>query len=101
MRVDNVRMKLVHKAGSKIIAVASICIEDSLVVHDLKLIKNDNGIFLLMPSRKTPYGEFKDIVHPLNTETREMIQSILIAHYNELVEKEADTDGHSDDVVDK
>ena len=52
-------------------------------VHDIKVIESDKGLFIAMPSRKTPNGEFKDIAHPINTETREMLQNLIIEKYNE------------------
>ncbi|MEG1009648.1 MAG: septation regulator SpoVG, partial [Clostridia bacterium] len=64
-------------------AIASITIDDVFVIHDIKIIESDKGLFIAMPSRKTPNGEFKDIAHPINTETREMIQEQVIKKYNE------------------
>lgn len=58
-------------------------IEDCFVVHDIKVLENDQGFFIAMPSKKTLDGEFKDIVHPLNTETREMISSVVLAAFEQ------------------
>lgn len=81
MNITEVRVRLVKKEDSKLKAVASITIDDCFVVHDIKVIKGAEGLFISMPSRKTPEGEFKDIVHPINTETREAISAQVIAAY--------------------
>lgn len=58
-------------------------IEDCFVVHDIKVLENDQGYFIAMPSKKTLEGDYKDIVHPLNTETRELISSLILTAYKE------------------
>lgn len=62
-------------------AIASITINDCFVINDIKLIKSQNELFIAMPSRRTPNGEFKDIAHPINAETRELIQNAIIKKY--------------------
>ena len=85
MKISDVRIRLVNKEGNKLKAVASVTIEDCFVVHDIKVIESADGAFIAMPSRKTNDGEYKDIAHPLNTETRENIkEAILTAYYDEL-----------------
>lgn len=85
MKISDVRIRLVNKDSNKLKAVASITIDDCFVVHDIKIIDSADGEFIAMPSRKTNDGEYKDIAHPLNTETREIIkQAILTAYYDEL-----------------
>ena len=64
-------------------AVASVTFDGEFVIHDIKVIESQNGLFIAMPSKKTPNGEFKDIAHPINTETREMLQKAIIDKYNE------------------
>ena len=82
MQITDVRVrKIVSQNRMK--AIASITFDDVFVIHDIKVIESDKGLFIAMPSRKTPNGEFKDIAHPINTETREMIQNAIIAKYNE------------------
>ena len=78
MNITEVRVRLVKKEDSKLKAAATITIDDCFVVHDIKVISGTDGLFIAMPSRKTPEGEFKDIVHPINTETREMISKKVI-----------------------
>lgn len=73
---------MVTKDGSKLKAVASFTIDNAFVVHDVKIIEDADGKnFIAMPSRPTPSGEYKDIAHPLNTETREQIVSAVLAAY--------------------
>lgn len=81
MKITDVRVRLVTKEEVKLKAVASITIDECFVVHDIKIIEGKDGLFISMPSRKTPDGEFKDIVHPINTETREMIKTAVLEAY--------------------
>ena len=83
MNISDVRVRIVKNDTSKIKASASITIDECFVVHDIKVIEGNEGYFIAMPSRKTPDGEFKDIVHPLNTETREMIRDIVLKAFDE------------------
>ena len=85
MKISDVRIRLVNKEDNKLKAVASITIDECFVVHDIKVIEAAEGVFIAMPSRKTNDGEYKDIAHPLNTETREILkEAILTAYYDEL-----------------
>ena len=87
MKISDVRIRFVKKDDSKLKAVASITIDDCFVVHDIKVIEGADGPFIAMPSRKTNDGEFKDIAHPLNTETRESLRNAILTAYNEELEK--------------
>ncbi len=69
------------KDDSKLKAVASFTIDDAFVVHDVKIIEGANGNFIAMPSKQAPSGEYRDIVHPLNTETREQISSAILSAF--------------------
>ena len=85
MKISDVRIRLFNKEDNKLRAVASVTIDECFVVHDIKVIESAEGAFIAMPSRKTNDGEYKDIAHPLNTETREILkQAILTAYYDEL-----------------
>lgn len=88
MTITDIRVRKVDNQ-SRMKGIASITIDDVFVIHDIKIIESDRGVFIAMPSKKTPNGEFKDIAHPINTETREMIQSQVIAKYNETTTEEA------------
>lgn len=68
---------------NKVKAIASITIDDQFVVHDLRVVEGDKGLFVAMPSRKLPSGDFRDIAHPINSETRERIQEAVIAEYKQ------------------
>ena len=81
MNITEVRVRLVKSDESKLKAVASITIDDCFVVHDIKVIDSADGLFIAMPSKKMASGEFKDVVHPLNTETRESLRKIVLAEY--------------------
>ena len=65
-------------------AVASVTFDDQFVVHDIKVIEGQSGMFIAMPSRKTPDGEYRDIAHPINSETRTMLQTLILEKFNEL-----------------
>ena len=87
LKISDVRIRFVKKEDSKLKAVASITIDDCFVVHDIKVIEGSDGPFIAMPSRKTNDGEFKDIAHPLNTETREELRNAILAAYSEELSK--------------
>ena len=81
MNITDIRIRLVTKDESKLKAVASFTIDNAFVVHDVKVIEGNNGLFIAMPSKQSPSGEYRDTVHPLNTETREQISSAILAAY--------------------
>ena len=85
MNITDVRVRPVEKEDSKMKAVASITIDGEFVVHDIKVIESDKGLFIAMPSKKDGNGDFKDIAHPLNTATRTRIQDAVIAKYEEVI----------------
>ena len=70
-------------------AIVSVTFNDAFVVHDIKVIEKEEGIFIAMPSRKTAEGEFRDIAHPINPATREMIQTAVLDEYYNALEAEA------------
>lgn len=80
MQITDVRVRKVSKEG-KMKAVVSITIDNDFVVHDIKVIEGDKGLFIAMPSRKAGDGEYRDIAHPINSDTREMIQRIILERY--------------------
>lgn len=82
IQITDVKIRMVNAENSKLKAVASLIIDDCLAVHDIKIIDGDNGEFIAMPSRKTPSGEFKDIVHPINSDTREVMRKAIIDAYH-------------------
>lgn len=87
MTITDVRIRKIATEG-KMKAVVSVTFDNEFVVHDIKVIEGQNGLFIAMPSRKTPDGEFKDIAHPINTDTREKIQNSILKAYEEAMEEE-------------
>ena len=81
MQITDVRLRKVN-SENRMKAVASVTFDNEFVIHDIKVIESQNGLFIAMPSRKTPTGEFKDIAHPINPETREKIQNAILEAYN-------------------
>lgn len=80
MKITDVRVRKVNKEG-KMKAVVSVTFDNEFVVHDIKVIEREDGLFIAMPSRKTADGEFRDIAHPINAETREKIQTAVLEKY--------------------
>ena len=90
MTITDVRIRKIASDG-KMKAIVSVTFDNEFVVHDIKVIEGQNGLFIAMPSRKTPDGEFKDIAHPINTDTREKIQiSILEAYETAKLEEDSE-----------
>lgn len=83
MQITDVRVRKIANEG-KMKAIVSVTFDNEFVVHDIKVIDGQNGLFIAMPSRKTPDGEFKDIAHPINTETREKIQAAILTEYEKV-----------------
>ena len=88
MTITDVRVRKIASEG-KMKAIVSVTSDNEFVVHDIKVIEGQNGLFIAMPSRKTPDGEFKDIAHPINTETRERIQGAILEAYEKAVSEES------------
>ncbi len=82
MQITDVRVRKVTKEG-KMRAIVSITIDDEFVVHDIKVIEGEKGLFIAMPSRKASDGEYRDIAHPINSTTRDRIQALILQKYNE------------------
>lgn len=82
MRITDVRVRKMTQ-DSKMKAIVSITIDDEFVVHDIKVIEGEKGLFIAMPSKKATDGEYRDIAHPINSETRERIQRIILESYEE------------------
>lgn len=80
MQITDVRVRKVAREG-KMKAVVSITLDNEFVVHDIKVIEGEKGLFIAMPSRKAADGEYRDIAHPINSETRDKIQSIILDKY--------------------
>ncbi len=91
MQITDVRLRKVNvNSENRMKAVASVTFDNEFVIHDIKVIESQNGLFIAMPSRKTPNGEFKDIGHPINAETREKIQKAILEAYDAPEAEEAE-----------
>ena len=90
MKIDDVRIREIRNPVGKLKAVVSVTIDECFVVHDIKIFEREDGYAIAMPSRKTSDGKYKDIAHPLNSETREMLQTIILAEYRRFLEENAE-----------
>lgn len=87
MEITDIRIRKIN-TEYRMKAVVSVTFDNEFVVHDIKIIESQNGLFIAMPSRKTPEGEFKDIAHPINAETREKIQTAILSKFEAAAETE-------------
>lgn len=83
MQITDIRVRKVNSEG-RMLAIVSLTIDDALAIHDIKVIQGQEKVFVAFPSRKTPDGEFKDIVHPINSETRTMLETAILDKYEEV-----------------
>lgn len=92
MQITDVRVRKITKEG-KMRAIVSITIDEEFVIHDIKVIEGEKGLFIAMPSKKATDGEYRDIAHPINSRTRETIQNIILESYEKaLLEPEEETE---------
>ncbi|MNF00404.1 putative septation protein SpoVG [compost metagenome] len=82
MKITAVKVRKFENGDTRMKAIATVTIEDCFAIHDIRIIEGNNGLFIAMPSRKTPTGEFRDIAHPTNQETREMFEKAIFDEYN-------------------
>ncbi len=82
MNITDVRIRQITKEG-KMKAIASITIDNEFVIHDIKVIEGEKGLFIAMPSKKTADGEYRDIAHPINSDTRDHIQRTILERYEQ------------------
>ena len=87
MQITDVRVRKITKEG-RMKAIVSITLDNEFVVHDIKVIEGEKGLFIAMPSKKSADGEFRDIAHPINSSTRENIQSVILQKYKESLTEE-------------
>ena len=81
MEITNVRVRVVEKENSKMRGFASVTIDNQFVVHDIRILEGDNGLFLAMPSKQTAPGEYRDIAHPINPEARQLFTDAILEEY--------------------
>lgn len=87
MNITDVRVRKILAEG-KMKAIVSVTIDDSLVIHDVKVVDGQNGLFVAMPSRKMPTDEFRDIAHPISQEARDILQARVLEKYREALEED-------------
>lgn len=85
LNITNIRIKKVE-GGGKMKAIASITLDDAFVIHDIKIVEGYNGVFVAMPSRRLPDGDFRDIAHPINADSRAFLQKKIFSAYEGLEE---------------
>ena len=81
MKITSVNVRKIEKENSRMKGIASVLIDDSFAVHDIRIIEGDNGLFIAMPSRKTAVGGYRDIAHPINPEVRAMFEEAIFEAY--------------------
>ena len=95
MKVTDVRLRKIQTDG-RMKALVSITLDEAFVIHDLRVIEGNSGLFVAMPSKRTPDGEFRDIAHPINSEMRQEIQDAVMKVYDETDEVIPDKNASSD-----
>lgn len=100
MQITDIKVRKLNLEG-RMRAVVSLTFDDSFVIHDIKVIQGQEKLFVAMPSRRTPDGEFKDIVHPINTETRREIENAILAEYDKVVEEPTPAPSETPEYVEK
>ena len=81
MKITSVNVRKIEKEGSRMRGIASVLLDDSFAVHDIRIIEGEKGLFIAMPSKKTPTGEYRDIAHPINPEVRAMFEEAILEAY--------------------
>ena len=81
MKITSVNVRKIEKEGSRMKGIASVLLDDSFAVHDIRIIEGDDGLFIAMPSRKTATGGYRDIAHPINSEVRAMFEETILEAY--------------------
>ena len=90
MEITNGRVRVVEKENSKMRGFASVTIDNQFVVHDIRILEGDNGLFLAMPSKQTGVGEYRDIAHPINQEARQLFTDAILKEYEEELKRSAE-----------
>lgn len=81
MQITSVTVRKIEKEGSRMKGIASVLLDDSFAIHDIRIIEGDNGLFIAMPSRKTATGGYRDIAHPINPDVRKMFEEAILKAY--------------------
>lgn len=86
MKITSVSVRKITKENSRLRGIASVLLDDSFAIHDIRIIEGDNGLFIAMPSRKTATGEYKDVCHPINPDVRTEFTNAVLGAYNKAEE---------------
>ena len=89
MKITSVNVRKIDKEGSRMKGIASVLLDDSFAVHDIRIIEGDNGLFIAKPSRKTATGGYRDIAHPINPEVRAMFEEAILEAYEKAEDEPA------------
>lgn len=89
MKITSVNVRKIEKEGSRMKGIASVLLDDSFAVHDIRIIEGEKGLFIAMPSKKTPTGDYRDIAHPINPEVRTMFEEAILKAYQEASDTES------------
>ena len=81
MEITSVKIRKVEREGSRMKGIASVVVDNAIAIHDIRIIEGDNGLFIAMPSRQTSTGGYRDIAHPINSETRQVFEKEIIEAY--------------------
>ena len=92
MKITSVKVRKIEKEGSRMKGIASVLLDDSFAVHDIRVIEGEDGLFIAMPSRKTTSGDYRDIAHPINSEVRAMFEEAILDAYNNAEDPEEKTE---------
>lgn len=97
MKITSVNVRKIEKEGSRMKGIASVLLDDSFAVHDIRIIEGDNGLFIAMPSRKTSTGGYRDIAHPINPEVRSMFEDAILEAYENAPDSDEDEEEEDDE----
>ena len=97
MKITSVNVRKIEKEESRMKGIASVLLDDSFAVHDIRIIEGDNGLFIAMPSRKTSTGGYRDIAHPINPEVRSMFEDAILEAYENAPDSDEDEEEEDDE----
>ncbi len=92
MKITSVNVRKIEKESSRMKGIASVLLDDSFAIHDIRIIEGEKGLFIAMPSKKTPNGGYRDIAHPINSEVRAMFEEAILKAYEEAEDPVEDTE---------
>ncbi|MDD6223525.1 MAG: septation regulator SpoVG [bacterium] len=92
MKITSVNVRKIEKESSRMKGIASVLLDDSFAVHDIRIIEGEKGLFIAMPSKKTPSGGYRDIAHPINPEVRQMFEEAILKAYEEAEDPVSETE---------